>query len=211
MDQSEFEAGIKCDLSYIPCKLKAAWFHEVEIFYMNKCTTKEQAYDRFRKEIKARVKDLREWKFSSNLELQACLNLALKQLDKQYGANGACDRHEWFDIVEGYVGENGEGQYYSEINSSIQAVRRVVEHTGEYDFCFDGMKYIKNDCTERLINALEREAKFDTESHHSRKQIALTIVALIVNERFSDFWIENADAIRYGARYERNLALELCY
>lgn len=206
MNQQEFENGIGVNLDYIPCKLKAQWFREIELYYMNKCSNKEEAYKRFRSEIRTRVKELKEFRFSSNLELQACLGLALKELDKQYGADGARDRHEWFDIVREYVGNNGEGQYYSEINSAIQAVRKVVEEADEYDFGAT-LEYIKNACTERLFDALEREAKFETESYHSREQIALTIVALIVNKRFSDFWIENEDSIRYGARYEHNFAL----
>lgn len=193
MNQQEFENGIKVDLSYIPYKLRGEWFREVEVYYMNKCTTKEQAYSRFRREIKQRVKELKEWKFSSNLELQACISLALKRLDKKFGPDGAIRRHDWEKHLSYVVGSDEQAQSYGEINDAIRAIQARLHEVQKPWELEEAEDEIIGDYAARLIAAVRSTAKFDgyeSEYSHDRenKEVALAIVLYIVSEYDPEYY-----------------------
>ena len=186
MLQEEFENGIKVDLSYLPCALKGKWFREVEEYYLANCNSKEDAYKHFRKEIKNRVQALSEWRFTSNLELCACLRLALQRLDKRDGSEGAILRHDWIGYLETIIGSEETFTTYRSTNAWIQALRGVLsEMTCDYrDLELDGMIA---DLGRKIISALHQEAAFEgrktgCDINAQESLVAQTIILLIVDQ-----------------------------
>ena len=211
MNLNEFETGIKVDLSYIPCKLKAQWFREVETYYTNKCSNKEEAYSRFRKEIRERVKDLKAWKFSTNLELQACLSLALQRLDKQFGAHGARDRHDWNNELCEIVGSSTKPQMYGETNNLIQWIRKTLKNEEQYS---DEVvkRTIMEGYAPRLVNTVQRESKFsgfESDYSHERQQreVALAIVLYLMSETFRNIYEEQQFSVEAYGKFSPTLSI----
>lgn len=211
MNLNEFETGIKVDLSYIPCKLKAQWFREVETYYTNKCSNKEEAYSRFRKEIRERVKDLKAWKFSTNLELQACLSLALQRLDKQFGAHGARDRHDWNNELCEIVGSSSKPQMYGETNNLIQWIRKTLKNEEQYS---DEVvkRTIMEGYAPRLVKAVQRESKFsgfESDYSHERQQreVALAIVLYLMSETFRNIYEEQQYSVETCGKFSPTLSI----
>lgn len=183
MLQCEFENGIGVDLSYLPFELRAKWFEEVELYYMAKQTaTHEESYKHFRRQIKKRVKALKEFRFSSNLELRACLRLALQRLDDRLDYKDAKLRHGWVAYIESIVGSDDTFRDYSELNAVIQAIRGTLTVA-----CGAGRNPFLKSLIERLVKAFKNAARFEFRQLHGDenqqiKEVANTVARLVFDE-----------------------------
>lgn len=182
MLQCEFENGIGVDLSYLPFELRAKWFEEVERYYMEKQTaTHEESYKHFRRQIKKRVKALKEFRFSSNLELRACLRLALQRLDDRLDYKDAKLRHGWVAYIESIVGSDDTVRKYPKINALIQAIRGVLTVPSVL------RGPVLRDLIEKLVGEFRNESRFKFRQTHGDenqqiKEVANTVARLVFDE-----------------------------
>ena len=178
MLQQEFEQGIGIDLTYLPTELKAQWFKEVEEFYLASDGSKEDAYKAFRRQIAKRVQAFKEFRFSSNLELRACLRIALQRLDAKYDYRNAQFRHRWIAYIESLVGSDDLRQNYGAINVWVQSLRDAIRIGME---TFLPSELYQN-AIQNLKTELSRTGRFDGDEFADDEHIALTIVHLIFSE-----------------------------